>query len=224
MAGLPVDVKSFISITMKNTALQKARGRPREFDREKALAAAMNCFWRHGYEATSLNHLSRAMDLNPPSIYGSFGDKRQLFSEAVQAYLEGPGCFAARALLEEKDARTAIERLLLDAVDAFTSSEHPSGCMVVLSALNCTEASSDVRDELARLRNGSLRAITGKLQEAKSKLPPHLSPDAFGNLVVTVFQGLSIRARDGATREELKDVVAGVMSLWPRRLDEQPAR
>jgi TetR/AcrR family transcriptional regulator, copper-responsive repressor len=197
----------------------KPRGRPRNFDRGEALSAAMLQFWQHGFEATSIADLSAAMGLNPPSIYGAFGDKKALFEQSIDAYVKGPGCFAERAMTEETDTRKAIARLLNDAAATFTSGEHPPGCMVVLSALNCTDEASDVKQSLAERRNASANEIKERLLAAKSsgELPPHISADSFANLVVTVFQGLSIRARDGATREELEGVVAEMMMLWPER-------
>src|SRR5205814_5418 len=64
----------------------KPRGRPREFDREAALERAIDVFWRHGYEATSMSDLTAAMGINPPSLYAAFGDKEKLFLEAVERY------------------------------------------------------------------------------------------------------------------------------------------
>jgi AcrR family transcriptional regulator len=205
-------------IDMKNASTQgKSRGRPRSFSRDVALGAAMRQFWQHGYEATSLNDLSRAMDLNPPSIYGAFGDKKALFEEAVIAYQKGPGCFAARALTEESVTRKAIERLLKDAAANFTSGKNPPGCMVVLSALNCTDEAADVRDALVQRRQQSARMIEERFKAARKsgEISANTDVTALANVFVTIFQGLSIRARDGATRKELEAVVQQAMKLWP---------
>src|ERR1700761_713837 len=90
----------------------KKTGRPLSFDREAALEQAMLLFWRHGYEATSLSDLRSAMGVTQPSIYTAFGDKKQLFLEAVRRYLSGPvtsqqiieragtACEAAHGLLQ----------------------------------------------------------------------------------------------------------------------------
>jgi TetR/AcrR family transcriptional regulator, copper-responsive repressor len=201
----------------KETESPKQRGRPRNFDREQALKAAMLQFWQHGYEATSMNDLAHAMDLNPPSIYGAFGDKKHLFEQSINAYQNGPGCFASRALTEETNPRRAIERLLMEAAEVFTSKNHPPGCMVVLSALNCTDKSADVRDSLVKRRQQSATMIGRRIAEAHQDgaLPNTMNPYALTNLVVTVFQGFSIRARDGVTRDELETVVKQTMSLWP---------
>jgi TetR/AcrR family transcriptional regulator, transcriptional repressor for nem operon len=62
--------------------------RPREFDETSALKAAMECFWRRGYEATSLRDLTSAMGLTAPSIYNAFGDKQKLFGRVLEQYIE----------------------------------------------------------------------------------------------------------------------------------------
>jgi TetR/AcrR family transcriptional regulator, copper-responsive repressor len=197
----------------------KQRGRPRKFNHEKVLDAAMMQFWQHGYEATSISDLAKAMDLNPPSIYGAFGDKKNLFEQSINAYQKGPGCFAARALTEESNPRRAIERLLMEAADVFTKGNQPPGCMVVLSALNCTDESTDIRDSLTKRRQQSAKLIGDRISEAHRNGDMHgtMDPDVLTNLIVTVFQGFSIRARDGATRSELEGVAKQTMSLWPRR-------
>jgi TetR/AcrR family transcriptional regulator, copper-responsive repressor len=215
-------VKRFIVIAMnksKNLAdtSVKSRGRPRGFDQDVALSAAMLQFWQHGFEATSISDLAAAMGLNPPSIYGSFGDKRALFEQAVEAYQNGPGCFAARALTEEPDTRKAFERVLMDAAASFTNANQPRGCMVVLSALNCTDADNDVRESLAERRRKSSQMFGQRIAEASARgeIPSHMDPAVLTNMIVTVFQGMSIRARDGATRAELEAVAQQTMKLWP---------
>src|ERR1035438_2174233 len=84
--------RCFIVITMKSSNPHSSRkpGRPLGFDREAALNEAMLLFWRHGFEATSVNDLTKAMGITPPSLYTAFGDKKQLFLEAIQRYLSGP--------------------------------------------------------------------------------------------------------------------------------------
>jgi TetR/AcrR family transcriptional regulator, copper-responsive repressor len=210
-------VKYFIVINMeKEQKLPKRLGRPRNFDRDKVLNAAMLQFWQHGFEATSINDLAAAMNLNPPSIYGAFGDKKSLFEHAIRNYEEGAGCFAARALIEEKDPRRAVERLLMEAADNLTRKDHPPGCMVVLSALNCTNASADVHNSLMHRRQQSTAMISSRVDEAhkSGSLQGSIDSNALASLIVTVFHGLSIRARDGATREELEAVVQQAMRLW----------
>ena len=73
-------------------------GRPREFDEGVALEAAIDCFTRYGYEATSVRDLSDRMKISGPSLYNAFGDKRALFLRAVELY-------------QDQNARSMIKRL-----------------------------------------------------------------------------------------------------------------
>src|SRR5438552_2002737 len=88
----------------------KPRGRPREFDREAALERAIDVFWRHGYEATSVSDLTAAMNINPPSLYAAFGDKEKLFLQAVERYQEQRRRSVTKAC---GDARLAARRQAL---------------------------------------------------------------------------------------------------------------
>src|SRR5919204_2338880 len=88
-------------------------GRPRSFDADTALDRALDVFWRHGYEGTSLADLTAAIGINKPSLYAAFGNKEELFGKVLTRYLDGPGGYAAPAL----DAPTAHQgvRLLIPA-------------------------------------------------------------------------------------------------------------
>jgi TetR/AcrR family transcriptional regulator, copper-responsive repressor len=200
---------------MEKDSNARSRGRPPAFDRSQALDAAMRAFWTKGYEGTSMADLSAAMKLNPPSIYGAFGDKKALFEQAICAYEQGPGCFAQKAL-EEENPRKAIERLLLDAAEQFTNGHHPAGCMIVLSALNCRADDFDVAGRLAERRQASAGLIGEKIAEAwrKGQTPENIPAEVLTTLIVSLFQGFSIRARDGATREELQAVAKVTMASW----------
>lgn len=97
LPGLIARVNAFILIAMETETQASPRriGRPPSFDRAVALEQAMLLFWRHGYEATSLSDLTRALGVTPPSIYSAFGNKKALFLEAVGLYLSGGSSPAA---------------------------------------------------------------------------------------------------------------------------------
>jgi AcrR family transcriptional regulator len=196
---------------------RKPRGRPLSFDREAALETAMHVFWERGYEAASISDLTSAMGITPPSLYTAFGDKEQLFLEAIERYALGYGSISARALKEEATARAAIERWLHEAASELTEPCHPKGCMVVMAATNCSVAAERVQSALARRRAEAIASVTRRIEGAiaAGELPADTDAQDLANFYATVYQGMSLQAKDGATREALLATVRAAMRAWP---------
>lgn len=195
--------------------LEKPRGRPRSFDRDKALERAMHLFWRQGYEATSLNDLTRAMRINPPSLYAAFGDKEHLYLEALERYQRSRVEAVAKWFGEEPTAKAAVARLLTEAAGLLVRSGAPRGSMLVDSAMNCADAS--LQPELAQ-RRASVRAILEariELGVRDGELPPGTQTAALTDFYIAVFQGMSVQAHDGATRHRLLAIARTAMRAWP---------
>ncbi|MFI1581637.1 TetR/AcrR family transcriptional regulator [Embleya sp. NPDC020630] len=193
------------------------QGRPRGFDREAALDRAVIEFWQHGYEATSVSGLTAAMGIKPPSLYAAFGDKRALFSEAIQRYGVTYGAVAGRALDAEPDARRGMERMLYALAEAYTEPGHPPGCMVITAAVNCTAAAEEVKAELRALREASKAAFRRRIAAdvAAGRLPADTDPDDLATYYAAVVQGMSTQAVDGVGRERLERVAELAMRSWP---------
>src|SRR5688572_25362336 len=116
------------------------RGRPRTFDRERALRSAMEVFWARGYDGATLEDLQAAMGgIAPPSFYAAFGSKDQLFREAVDLY-RATMTERIGGALDRPTAREAVEALMRVATEQFCSGDGPRGCLVLLGALTCTRA------------------------------------------------------------------------------------
>jgi AcrR family transcriptional regulator len=201
------------------TATRRPRGRPLSFDRDAALETAMHVFWERGYEAASISDLTTAMGITPPSLYTAFGDKEQLFLEAIERYALGYGSISARALKEEPTARGAIERWLHEAASELTEPCHPKGCMVVMAATNCSSAAERVQSALARRRAEAIADVTRRIEGAiaAGELPADTDAQDLANFYATVYQGMSMQAKDGATREALLATVKAAMRAWPAR-------
>ncbi|MFJ9521145.1 TetR/AcrR family transcriptional regulator [Kitasatospora sp. NPDC101801] len=192
-----------------------ARGRPRSFDREAALARAVDLFWERGYEATSVADLTAAMGIRPPSLYAAFGDKRSLFEAAVASYQQSHGVTLPRALDEGPTVRAGIERMLRAAAAEYTDPAHPWGCLLTSSTVNCT--APEVEQAMREVRNANVRALASRIRAdvAAGHEPPGTDAAALAVFVGTVLQGMSQRARDGATRAELEQVAEFAMRAWP---------
>jgi AcrR family transcriptional regulator len=187
--------------------------RPRSFDRDTALACALEAFWRHGYDQTSINDLTEAMGIKPPSLYAAFGDKQTLFDEVVERYQSDPTSFISVALLEP-DAKRAIERLLHEAADQYTRNDQPRGCMVLSEP------------KLAAHRAESLRSLTDRIQRGidDGDLPAATDAAALSRYLASVLSGMSAAARDGATAAELHTTADLALAALPTSRSRTPSR
>ena len=203
-------------VFMNTTQTKKPRGRPPAFDREEALEKALQLFWQHGYEGTSMAELMQAMGMNKPSIYAAFGNKEELFRKALQRYLSGPVAYAVEAL-HEATARTVVEKFLHASVALLASQETPKGCFIVQSALACGAGSTLIRDELTLQRKRFEAALAQRFELAREEgdLPADAKPLDLARYVATVHHGLSVQAASGANREELLAVVELALRNWP---------
>lgn len=196
------------------------RGRPRSFDRDAALRAAMKCFWRFGYEGASMAALTEAMGVNSPSLYAAFGSKEELFREAVSLYLETEDS-KGRAILErERTARAAIHAMLRNSVDTMSRPSMPHGCLLILGDSNASAENAGVRQHLCQRRRDIQAALEQRLKRgiAEGDIPTRTDIKAMAAFYMTVIQGLSLQARDGAARDAMLQVVESAMAAWDNLL------
>ena len=192
------------------------RGRPRTFDPDVALRQALDVFWERGYEGTSLSDLGGAMGIRSASIYAYFGSKENLFRQVMALYGTTAGGPPRRALREGSTAREAIHTMLQATAEQITHPEHPHYCMLVLAAPTGAIENQAVREFLAEGRHGQYVEIKDRLSRGVTDgdLAPTVSLEAMARYYATVVQGLSIQARDGATRAELETVITCAMAAW----------
>jgi AcrR family transcriptional regulator len=201
--------------------LARQRGRPREFNRDQALERAMLLFWAQGYEGTSLAELQRVMgDISAPSFYAAFGSKERLFHEAVALYNATQGAPMVNALANASTARAAIEALLRAAVRSFCQPGTPRGCFVVLGAVNCTSANKTVETFMRHQRDVRESVIRARLKRGVTEgdVPPTADLRALAAFYSTVVNGMSVQARDGASRKVLNAIVDSAMAAWDAML------
>jgi AcrR family transcriptional regulator len=202
--------------TVEQTSCRR-KGRPLSFDRETALYQAMLLFWQHGYEATSLHDLTTALGVTPSSIYTAFGNKKRLFLAAVAYYLSGP--VTSETIIEQSPtARDAAWGLLEAAAIGFTGTDTPPGCLLASSAISCSTAAAEVKEELASLRRGIESRLQHRIVRAinAGEMSADTDAEALAGHIMTVIQGMSTLARDGSTRSKLLRVAATAMEAWPK--------
>jgi AcrR family transcriptional regulator len=192
-------------------------GRPREFDRDAALEAAMFLFWRKGFAATSMNDLCDAMGVRSPSLYAAFGSKEALYLEAIEHYVRTQGPPVWDKLAEGPTARVGIENLLVAGTESLPKSRAtPAGCMAMLAAVG-DEWPAAVARVVRKVRLDMLGTLRSRLENAvaKGEMPASTNIDGLSRFYLSVFQGMAIQARDGATQAELRAVATAAMAAWP---------
>jgi AcrR family transcriptional regulator len=201
---------------MKEQQANRPLGRPRAFDTDEALDAAMMVFWRDGYEGTSLATLTEAMGINRPSLYAAFGDKEALFHKVLDRYTEGPAAYVGEAL-RLPTARAVVEALLQGAVNVCASSSNPRGCLLIQGGLSCGAEAKAIQKALVARRNEGEKLLARRLKRARSEgdLPSDANPVDLARYIVTVVRGLGVQAAGGASHAELQRVVQVAMKSWP---------
>jgi TetR/AcrR family transcriptional regulator, copper-responsive repressor len=198
--------------------IPRTRGRPRAFDQQAALDRAMMLFWRQGYEPTSVSDLSRAMGLNPPSIYAAFGNKERLFLRVLDRYVETRMGEIERAFQAPSTAETALRDFLMLAARRFTDPKKPPGCLIVLAAARVSPEARTIQAKLRHRRRRREALLRARIQQGidAGELPIGTRAARLAKFYATVFQGMAMQAADGASCAELEAVAKEAMAAWPR--------
>ena len=202
---------------MERVKTDKPRGRPRSFDRDRALERAMLLFWRQGFEATSVRDLTRALRINPPSLYAAFGDKERLYLEALELYRRRRLEAMSGWFEQERTAKAAVGRLLTEAARELARAGAPRGSMLVLSATQCVAES--LQPQIAEQRASVRALLKARIDRGarEGELPRGTDTRALADFYGAVFQGMSLQARAGAGRRRLLATAGIAMRAWPGR-------
>jgi TetR/AcrR family transcriptional regulator, copper-responsive repressor len=194
----------------------KRRGRPRAYQPEVALGKALELFRQGGLAATSLDELSAATGMNRPSLYGAFGDKRELYIKSYQRYRDDARAAMRGIFREAIPIRKRLERIFAVALGIYLSGEAgPRGCFTVVTAASDAVADPEIRamaleglTELDRVFAFSFRTA-----RENGELPAAANPAVLAQMASATLHSIAIRARAGAPRKELEAMAKGAVDV-----------
>ena len=193
----------------------KRRGRPRAYEPDVALGKALDLFRKEGFAATSLDDLSAATGMNRPSLYGAFGDKRELFIKSYQRYREDARAAMAGIFRDELPIRQRLARIYAVALDIYLSGESPRGCFTVMTAASEAVSDPEIRAMVLEGFAELDKAFAACFRRAKEKgeLPASADPTVLAQIASATIHTIAIRARARTPRKELEAIVNGALDV-----------
>ncbi|MGY4233889.1 AcrR family transcriptional regulator [Bradyrhizobium sp. USDA 4449] len=194
----------------------RRRGRPRAYEPDIALGKALDLFRRQGFAATSLDDLSEATGMNRPSLYGAFGDKRELYIKSYQRYREDARGSMVEIFRQEMPVRQRLERIYAAALNIYLSGDTgPRGCFTVVTAASEAVGDPEIRAMVLEGLTDLDRAFANCFRRAKEKgeLPASADPAALAQLASATIHTIAIRSRARVPRKELEAIVKGAIDV-----------
>jgi len=192
--------------------------RLREFDEDRALDAAVACFWNRGYEATSVRDLAREMGIGGASLYNAFGGKRALFERVLERYADRTTRERIARLEAGHRPREAIRAFLAEVIDRSLKDPDRKGCLLVNSALDVAphdaELGGVVTDYLEEIRAFFRRNVEAAIKAGE--VPPGTDAENLSTHLLGVLMGMRVLSRTGARRRTLEAVVQPALDLLGR--------
>jgi TetR/AcrR family transcriptional regulator, copper-responsive repressor len=197
-------------------AAPKRRGRPRAYQPDVALGKALDLFRKDGFAATSLDDLSAATGMNRPSLYGAFGDKRELYIKSYQRYRADARAALTDIFSDELPIRKRLQRIFAVALDIYLSGEAgPRGCFTVMTAASEAVFDPEIRAMVLEGFSELDKAFAAcfRLAKEKGELPETADPVVLAQLASATIHTVAIRARARVPRKELEAIVRGAIEV-----------
>jgi TetR/AcrR family transcriptional regulator, copper-responsive repressor len=194
----------------------KRRGRPRAYEPEVALSRALDVFWKEGFAGTSLDDLSAATGMNRPSLYGAFGDKRELYIKSYEAYRDRARERMGEAFAADLPMREMLERIYAIALDMYLSGKDgPRGCFTVMTAASEAVFDPGIRDLVITgfVETDRFFARIFKRAQERGELSASADPRVLAHLASGTLHTIAVRARAQMSRAELDAIVKGALDV-----------
>ena len=181
-------------------------GRPRTFDKDEALTKAMYVFWEKGYEGTTMADLIESIGIKAPSIYAAFGNKDAIFKEVVTHYLPIVVNGQLGTLNNIPNIYEAVDNTLKECVSLFSSNDNPHNCLIMTAAINTSPEHIEHVEALKNIRNDYKAAWRKRFEKAvlDNQMINGANPNELAEYFTTIIQGMALRAKDGASRDDLE--------------------
>jgi TetR/AcrR family transcriptional regulator, copper-responsive repressor len=194
----------------------RGRGRPRQYDPERALADAAEVFWKLGYAATSLDDLAAATGMNRPSLYAAFGDKRDLYLKTLERYQQRSRAIGQQIIADHPPLRVFLKRFYDAALDIYLAAgDEARGCYSISTAPAQATTDPAVRDFLAASIGGTDAFISREIVKAieRGEVPSNANAGALAQIATAAMHTIAVRARVGVPRKELSAIAAAAIDL-----------
>ena len=193
----------------------QAVARLKAFDENRAIDAAVDCFWMHGYEGTSVRDLAEAMGIGGASLYNAYGDKRALFTRSLERYANRSMRERISRLEASHRSREAIVAFIEEIVNRSLEDADRKGCLLINSALDVAPHDAEIGAVVSGYLD-EIRAFFRRNLEAARKagqVPRKLDAGSVATHLLGVIAGIRVLARTGAGRRQLEDVARPALAL-----------
>ncbi|VAW75024.1 hypothetical protein MNBD_GAMMA13-1513 [hydrothermal vent metagenome] len=189
--------------------------RHKEFNEITALEAAMHAFWSRGYEGTSLHDLESSMGLTRTSIYNAFGNKRQLFNQAVTHYHRTVLASLMEILDKAPTLQEGVRKFLNRIIDLHFREDTPGGCLVVLSVLEREQHDTETVMLLKHIVEQMQKMLQARIKQAQNagRLPREIEARGVSTSIIATATGIMVMGKAGFTKTALRRVSDTICDL-----------
>lgn len=188
--------------------------RTRTFDPSTALSRAVDLFSSKGYAETSMEDIVRATGVSRYGIYGTFGNKRELFEQALERYAEGMGKQSFLRLLEPDASLAHIRKIFAERVEDMCNRDENKGCLFIHTTMQLAPDDVELRGVLQKFMQRMSKAFAVGLESARERgeVKADLDVKAAGDHLTSAMFGLAVLGRTGFDRMTLNGIVESTMA------------
>lgn len=189
--------------------------RLKAFDEDRAIDAAVDCFWMHGYAGTSVRDLAEAMGIGGASLYNAYGDKRALFARSLARYADRSMRERIARLEASHRPKEAVVAFIEEIVERSLGDSDRKGCLLINSALDVAPHDAEIGAVVSGYLDEIRAFFRRNLQAARKvgQVPRKIDADSVATHLLGIIAGIRVLARTGAQRRQLEDVARPALAL-----------